>query len=459
MKHSLIGDRSFYRRAFAIALPIIIQNGITNLVSLLDNIMVGQLDPTQMSGVSVVNQFIFIFNLCIFGANSGPGIFTAQFYGSRDHNGIRSCFRYKLILCSLISLLGLGAFTLWGDNLIATFLQGEGTAQQIADTKLYGRQYLEVCLWGLPPFAIANAYAGSLRECGQTKVPMISGVIAVFVNLFFNWLLIFGNWGLPQMGVRGAALATVISRYVELAIVMVWAHSHTQEHPFIRGAYRSFSIPAPLLRKVILRGSPLLINELLWSMGITTLNQCYSTCGFDVVAASNIASTVSNLASVVTMALGNTIGILMGQMLGARAPEPEVRDTHRKLTALAVFMGFVFGGILAGISGLFPRFYNVTPSIRLLSAQLILVIAAMKPFHTFMYSGYFTLRSGGKTWVTFLYDGGFLWLCTVPLAFCLTRFTSIPILPVYILCQTPDLGKCIFGHILIKKGDWIQNIT
>lgn len=454
-----IGDRAFYKKVFAIAIPIIIQNGITNFVSLLDNIMVGQMGPTEMSGVAVVNQFIFIFNLCLFGANSGAGIFTAQFFGSRDHRGIRYTFRFKLLICTALTALAVCVFLPAGPFLINTFLQGEGSAQDIADTLTYGQEYLHVMLWGLFPFALYNAYATTLRECGETRVPMIAGITAVFVNLIFNYLLIFGHFGFPRLGVRGAALATVLSRFVELFIVMLWTHTHSKDHPFISGAFRALRIPKKLLGQIAVKGSPLLMNEALWSLGITALNQCYSTCGFDVVTATSIAGTVSNLASVVTMALGNTIGIIMGQMLGSGAPEDQVRDTNRKLTALSVFLGVVFGGVLAAVSGLFPRFYNTTDSIRTLATALILVIAAMKPFQTYMYSGYFTLRSGGKTWITFLYDAGFLWSFSVPLAFILSRFTQIPIIPLYCVTQSADILKCILGSILIKKGAWIQNLT
>lgn len=459
MKNRFIGDRAFYRRVFLIAIPIIIQNGITHFVTLLDNIMVGQLGDTQMSGVSVVNQFIFIFNLCIFGANSGPGIFTAQFFGSGDHAGVRHSFRFKFLACSFIGIAGVLLFIPLGDTLISTFLQGEGTAQQIAQTKVFGREYLHMTLWGLFPFAISNVYCSTLRECGQTRIPMLAGISAVLTNLALNWVLIFGNLGMPAMGVRGAALATVVSRYVELAIVVLWTHRHKKDYPFIQGAYRSMHIPGVLLKRITLKGMPLLLNELVWAMGITMLNQCYSTCGFHVVSATNITSTISNLASVVTMALGNTVGILIGQLLGSGASEQTVRDSNRKLTALSVALGFLFGGLLIAIAGVFPKLYNVSPDVRTLSTQLILVIACMKPFHTYMYSGYFTLRSGGKSFITFLYDGGFLWAFTVPLAYILSRFTDIGILPLYILCQLPDIAKCLMGYILIRKGSWIQNLT
>ena len=224
MLNRYIGDRAFYRRVLGIAVPIIIQNGITNFVSLLDNIMVGQVGTIPMSGVSIVNGLIFVFNLCIFGASSGAGIFTAQFHGSADTEGVRYTFRFKFLICLLLGLLGGTIFALKGSALIGLYLTGEGEAATAAGALEYGMKYLAIMLWGFLPFAIANAYASTLKECGNTFLPMLAGIAAVLVNLCLNYVLIFGHFGAPKMGVEGAALATVISRYVELAILAGWVH-------------------------------------------------------------------------------------------------------------------------------------------------------------------------------------------------------------------------------------------
>ena len=454
-----VGDRAFYRRVFQVAIPIIIQNGITNFVSLLDNIMVGQVGTLPMSGVSIVNQIIFVFNLCIFGASSGAGIFTAQFHGSGDDEGIRHTFRFKLFICTLISLAAGLIFFLGQDSLIGLYLTGEGTAEDAAQVLAYGKDYLAVMLWGLLPFGLANAYAGTLKESEETFVPMVAGVTAVFVNLGLNYVLIFGHFGAPAMGVRGAALATVISRYAELLLVAAWTHRNGAKHPFIRGSYRSFAIPAPLLKTIVITGTPLLINETLWSLGVAFMNQCYSTCGLDVVPATNISSTLINLSSVVYHSLGVSVGILMGQMLGARKPETEVRDFNRKLIAFSVSMGVLFGGLMALGSGVFPNIYNTTDTVRALAQDLILISALIMPFQSFANATYFTLRSGGKTFITFLFDSGFMWICSIPLAFCLSRFTALPILPLFAICQLPDVLKCVLGSWMLKKGSWIHTLT
>ena len=454
-----IGDGGFYRRVSAVAIPIIVQNLITNFVSLLDNIMVGQIGTVQMSGISIVNGLIFIFNLCIFGGCAGAGIFTAQFHGSQDHNGVRYTFRFKLMIATLLSAIAIGVFLLADETLIGLYLQGEGEAVVAQQTMDYGKAYLGVMIFGLLPFALSNAYSGTLRECGQTLVPMIAGIVAVLTNLVLNYVLIFGHFGAPAMGVIGAAVATVISRFVELAIVAVWTHLHGKIHPFITGAFRSMYIPGPLFKSIVTKGMPLLVNECLWSTGMAFLNQCYSTCGLDIMPALTIAIVITDLSSVVFRSLGNTVGIIIGQMLGAGASEESLWDSNRKLTALSIASGIAFGLLMAAVSGLFPQLYNTTDSVRQLASRLILICACIMPLQAYIFPVYFTMRAGGKTVITFLFDCGSIWLLTMPLAFCLSRFTNLPILALYAICQGTDLIKCFIGYFMLRSGSWIQNLA
>ena len=314
-------------------------------------------------------------------------------------------------------------------------------------------------LWGLPAFALATAYSGTLRESGQTMVPMVAGICAVLINLALNYVLIFGHFGFPALGIQGAALATVISRYVELLIVSFWTHLHSKENPFISNAYRSLHIPRQLLWQILLKGIPLLINEALWASGMAILSQCYSTRGLDVVAAQNISSTIHNLASVVFLSMGNAVGIIIGQMLGSGRPEAEVRDIDRKLIFTSVVSCIGFGGILAALSGIFPLIYNTTDSVRDLASIFICICAVMMPFNAYTNAAYFTLRSGGKTMVTFLFDSCYVWAVCLPLIFILSRFTNIAIIPLFAISQGMDILKSLIGAVMIRKGSWIQNLS
>ena len=459
MLRKFIGDRAFYRRLMLVAVPIIVQYAITNFVSLLDNIMVGQVGTLSMSGVAIVNQLLFVFNLCVFGAASGAGLYTAQFHGNEDPEGVRYTFRFKILSGTIIGIAGISLFLAAGPQLIGLFMQGDNDPAAVAETMEHAMTYLKVMLFGLIPFALSNAYSGTLRESGQTVVPMVAGITAVMTNLVLNYILIFGHLGAPAMGVRGAAMATVISRFVELAIVAGWTHLNGKKLEFIRGAYRSFYIPKKLLGEITLRTLPLMANELLFSLGLTVMNQCYSTRGLDVVAAVNICSTLSNLANVMYHAMGNVVSIIIGQMLGARKPEEEVWDTDRKLIAFSVMSCLVCGSLLALISGVFPRIYNTTDDVRAIATALICVNAVVMPFNAVNFGCYFTLRAGGKTLLTFLSDSGFIWAVSVPLAFILSRLTGMAIIPMYALCMSADILKSVFGIWLVKKGTWIRSLA
>ena len=204
---------------------------------------------------------------------------------------------------------------------------------------------------------------------------------------------------------------------------------------------------------------PLLINEFFWASGMATLSQCYSTCGLDVVPAQNIASTLFQLSSVVFLAMGSSVGIIMGQLLGAGSTEEVARDTSRKLLVVSVISGILFGGLMAAFSGLFPQLYNTTDTVRHLATGLICINALMMPFNSYTNATYFTLRSGGQTMVTFVFDSCFVWGVCVPVAFCLSRFTDMPILPLFFICQATDWLKCALGAFMLKQGKWIQNLT
>ena len=453
------GDRAFLRRIFAFAIPIVIQNGITTFVSLLDNIMVGQVGTLQMSGVSIANQIILIFNLCVLGANAGAGIFSAQFCGSNDMDGVRHAFRYKLLICALLALGFISLVIPFGHNLIGLYLQGEGDPFAAKRILSFGYEYMLIMCWGFIPFALSGVYASTMRESGRTVAPMVAGIAAVLVNLCLNSILIFGLFGLPALGAKGAALATVISRYVELGILVIWSHTHKAQYPYIKGVYHSAYIPLSLVKKITIKGMPLLVNECMWSTAMAVLTQSYSTCGLDVVPALNITETINNLVSVAIVALGHTVGILMGQMMGAEKSREEILDCNRKIRNLSIACGVIFGIFLACISPTFPKLYQVEPPVRTLATTLILVLACHKPLMGFIYFAYFSMRSGGKTWITFFFDCGVLWLITIPVSILLTRFTGWPILAVYACCQGLDIIKCFIGYFLMKKGTWIQNLS
>ncbi len=441
-----------------IVVPIVVQNGITNFVNLLDNLMVGRMGTEEMSGVAIVNQLIFVFNLCIFGGFSGAGIFTAQYNGMDDAQGIRNTFRFKILLGIVMTAIALIVFLTAGNSLIKMYLNDSASSGSNERVLAYGNAYLRIMFVGLLPFAFVQAYSSTLRECGETLFPMIAGIVAVTVNLVFNWLLIFGHCGFPRMGVEGAAIATVLSRFVEMALVVCRTHTCRDRYPFARELYSTMKIPSELVRRIVKTGSPLLINEALWSAGMAFLTQCYSMRGLNAVAGFNIANTVINLFNVVLYSMGNTVGIIIGKLLGAGKQEEAV-DTDRKLIAFSVMLCCGVSLLLMSVSSVFPAIYNTNDEAKSIAKSIIIVAAVFLPTEAFKNATYFTLRSGGRTWITFAFDSCFVWTVSVPIAFCLSRFTSLSVSALYICVSSGGMIKVFIGYYLVKKRVWLNNIV
>lgn len=458
LRERMFGDRDFYAQVVAVVVPIIIQNTVSNVVSLLDNVMVGRVGTLQMSAVAIVNQLLFVFNLCIFGGLAGAGIFATQYAGAHDDKGVRDCFRVKWMIALSMLACALVVLIAFPKRLIGMYLAQETAQADAAATLGFGMDYLTVMLWGLLPFGVSQVYASTLREVGETRLPMFASVAAILVNLVFNYFLIFGKCGFPELGVTGAAIATVLSRYVETAVIMVYTHMKSHHFGFIRGAYRSLRVPKPLMISILRRGTPLLVNEFLWSSGMAVLLQCYSVRGLDVVAACNIATTVSNLFKVVFLSMGNAVAIMVGQALGANDIERAKNCTWRLMT-LSVGSNLIMATLLALFAPAIPNIYNTEPHVRQIATQLIYVVAVMMPAYSFSHCCYFTLRSGGKTIITFLFDSVFTWCVNVPAAWLLAYKTGMGIVPLYFGVQALEMVKVVVGFVLVKKGVWIHNIV
>ena len=458
MFKKLIGDRAFYRRVFMLTIPIMVQQGITNFVNMLDNVMVGRVGQAQSTGVAVSNQLMFVFNLCIFGALSGAGIFTAQYFGKGNFEGVKQTFRFKVIFCLLIAVLGIGLLYFKSDDLIMLYLNEDDNATLARESLLFARSYLYIMLIGLIPYTISQCYGTTLREAGQSTVPMIAGIMAVAVNLSLNYVLIFGKLGAPKLGVNGAAIATVVSRFAELIILIVYTFIKRQKCSFILDGWKSPYISFDLIKNIFKKGMPLMVNEALWAAGIATANGCYSQRGLDVVAANNIGQTFFNVFSVAFLAVGMAVGILLGHDLGAGKEKEEIKNTAFKLIAFSVFVSCIIAVLYAIAAMFIPQIYNVSDNAKRIATALMQITALAMPLEAFAHASYFTLRSGGKVIITLLFDSVFVWCVNVSVAAMLIYFTSLDILVIYFIVQMLNITRCVLGYIFVNRGSWIKNI-
>lgn len=341
-KDKYFGDKNFYKMTLTIAIPIIIQNLLTNLVSMADNIMVGQLGTNQMSGVAIINQLFFVFNLLVFGGMSGAGLFSAQYFGQKNHNGVRDVFRMKILIGITIIAISISVMIFLHEPLINMFLHEGSSSGNIQETFNYAKNYLYIMVIGIAPFVISNCYNTTLKESGQTVVPMKAGVLAVVFDVVLNYIFIFGKLGFPAMGVVGAAIATVISRFVECGYLVIYTHIHSNDYPFIKHCYRTLKVPGSLVKKIIVTGAPLMLNEFLWAGGLTLQTQALSTKGLATVGGLNICNTIGNISNCIFVTMGTTIAIVVGQLLGAgKLKEAKVTATRMAAFSLLISFGMI----------------------------------------------------------------------------------------------------------------------
>ncbi len=453
------GDKSFYKKVILIALPIMLQQGITQFVSLLDNVMIGNFSDTAMAGVSVVNQIIFVFNFVIIGALAAVGIYIAQYFGANDQHNQMLCFRLKFWVGLIILLLMILIILVFGDYLINAFLTNPSSQEEKLAIETSAKDYLFIISFTFLPYTISQIYSSTLREVGETVKPMIAGAIAVVVNGIFNMWFIYGGLGLPAMGASGAAIATLIARIVEMLFLIFFTHKHHKKFNFVEGVFKSVYVPKRIIKNVLIKGTPLIFNELLWSLGTTLLLRIYSNRGTDILKAFSISSTTTNLFYIIFGAMASAISIMVGQSLGAGNLEEAV-DNDRKLIMFSVIVCFIFGIILACIAPIIPMLYKDTSQdVRKLATSLMFVIAGCMIIFSFNTSCFYTLRAGGVTFVTFLFDSLFVWVVSLPLALVLVKLTDASIVLVYFIVQITEIIKSVIGYLLIKSKIWVKNLV
>jgi len=446
---SLIGDRAFYKQLIAVAAPLVLQQLITTSVQLVDNLMVGTLGESAIGSVSIVNQLYFIVILITFGAMGGAGVFSAQYFGSKDFERLKQTFRFKLLVGLMVAVLSFVLFSIFGESLIGLFTDNPTT---IAG----GLSYLNIAKWSAFPWILSVAISNTFRETGITKPLLKISIAAILTNTALNFVLIFGLFGFPALGVVGAAIATLISRFVELGLTLILLKKRGEL--FNTKLLQLFHIEKKILAAIILMAIPLTLNEALWSTGQTVFYHAYTLRGDDALSAMSITSAISQLVFVTFGGIATAVAVLVGNTLG-RNQLAEAKDNAKKLIAFSVFIAVVAGIILFALSFIMPGLYNVPREAIHIAEFNLRVNALFIPVYSFNVALYFTLRSGGDTKSTFMMDAGFMWIVPVPISLLLAYFTSLPVIYMFLIVQMLDIPKMLFGLSRYQKGHWIKNLA
>ncbi len=457
IKSRFIGDKKFYKSVSKIALPVLIQSLLTAIAQLVDNVMVSNLGDAPTAAVGTANQVFFVFMITTFGVLSGGQIYIAQYYGAKENEKATTTFNISILFASLFGLIGFLFITYFPNTVLSFFLSENSSTGAIK----MANEYLSVVRFTYLIFGISTAFAIGYRAIAKTKVPMYVGFIAVITNTILNFILIYGfDFGfinIQALGIKGAAIATLIARIIELMLFI--AVSIKINTPIKINLIKLIKIDKGVLKQMIYKSIPLTINEFFWSFGQSTLVAIYSMKEDSTMAAYAIAYTFANLFFVVLGALGASVSILIGNSLGSDNIE-KAKDNSYKLFGFSIIIGFICLILMFGSAFLIPVFFkNISGEITMQSKYILFVLAFCFPIIMGTTSCFFTLRAGGDTRSVLMMDSGFSWLVFIPAAFIARSVLGLPMVVSYGIVQCLELVKLIIAYTLLKKEKWAINLT
>jgi putative MATE family efflux protein len=450
MLNYLFEDKKFYKTLLFLAIPIAAQNLIGSTVNMLDTIMIGQLGETEIAAVGQANQLFFLFNLMLFGINSGSAIFTAQFWGKRDVRNIR-----RVLGIGLSSAIAVASFF----TILAFFFPRQVMSIYSNDPAVIeaGIGYLRIVGLSYIITAVSFTYSAVLRSTEQARLPLILSVAALLSNAVFNYLLIFGKFGFPKMGVEGAALATLIARVIEVVLMVVCVYAG--KHVPAAGLKEMIDLTKDFVKRFFRTTIPVILNESIWALGVSIYSVIYGRIGTQAVAAVNISGTVQNIAMVLFFGISNASAIMIGNRIGA-GEEDKAYIYAKRLLTLGVLFAIGMGGVTILTSGLFMNFFNVTNAVRLDAQRIVMIFGLLMPAKIFnLINIVGVMRSGGDTKYSLFLDTFGVWMVAIPLAYVGGLVIGLPIYWVYFLVGLEEVFKFLLGIRRYRSKKWINNLV
>lgn len=445
-----LGDRNFYRKVYTIAIPIILQQFITAIVQLIDNIMVGNLGEVAISSVATANQVFFVVNLVIIGIVTGAGIFSAQYFGAKDFDKLKQTFRIKIVSATILAIVSIIIISIFKKPIVGIFFE------QGSETFLSSIKYLNIAIFTILPFGISISTGFTFREIAKPVIPMVTSIIAILTNTILNYILIFGNFGAPALGVEGAAIATVIARIVEVTVLSIMVRKHGQV--FSSKITELLHIKLDVIKNIIRKALPLTLNESLWALGVTFQFKAYALRGAEALAGYQISYTVFQLAFVLFGGLSGAINVMVGNSLGANKLE-EARDNAFKLIVFSIKVAAFLSIVIFFSRDLIISLYDISEYTRKVANYNMLTLAVFFPTFVISVGCFFTLRAGGDVKSTLIMDALFMWLVPVPLSLILGYFTKLEIYEMFLILQSTELIKMVLAMHRYRKGKWVKNLA
>jgi len=442
-------DFDFYKMILAIAIPAMVQQFVTALGTLVDNLMIGSLGAFSIGGVGAANSIFTSIMFLSFGISQGANIYISQLYGAKKLTRLHKAFIFGMInslILGILAFIGVGFFK---EELLSLFSKDQGVIKE-------GISYLSVVVFAYIIIVLNIFMGGSFRAIGKTKFPMIAGIIAIVTNTSLNYFLINGNFGFPALGVKGAALATVISKSLEFILLIVFINIYHM--PFKPKLEDLKDLPMDLYKKIVKKTIPISLNEFLFGFGMALSIALYGQGSVENLTSIQMNWTIGGLFFIVMDGFAVATSVAIGQSLGRNEIE-KAKGDHRKIILLGIFIGVIML-ILSNISSLIiPNLYNVSPEIKTTTASLIRVMGLFFPLFITSANQYFTLSAGGDIKGVVLMDGFVVWGLAIPILAVLTFFTDFSITTKYFITNLTELAKIGIGIYCIRKGNWAKNLT
>lgn len=447
---TMFRDRTYFTNLFRIALPIIAQNLVTSLLNLIDITMIGQLGETSVAAVGLANQIYFLMILMLFGVNSGAGVFVAQLWGRRDIDNIHKVQGISLSMGLASSLLFSVVAVGFPEAAMRVYTEDPAVIAE-------GASYLRLVGWSYVATAVTISFSAVLRGIGMVRIPMFISIFAISLKTFLNYGLILGNLGMPALGVEGAAISTIVARVLEVLLLL--SVVYLRKLPPAANLRELTGFTRAFLFTVLATSMPVVINETLWSLGITTYNAVYARISTEASAAMNISASIENLAFVFFMGISEACGILIGNRIGANQEDEAFLYASR--TLVLGWAGAIFMGVLVWFgSDLILGLYNISPLARENAEGILRVMALLmwvRVINMLLIVG--ILRAGGDTRFGLVLDSGTIWLVGVPLAFFGAFVLRLPVYWVYALIMTEEMVKCCVAAWRFLSRRWMRNLA
>ncbi|MBP7176781.1 MAG: MATE family efflux transporter [Thermoclostridium sp.] len=446
----LTGDREFNKTLIQLALPIALQNLIMTSLNLVDTVMVGQLGEANIAAVALGNQIFFLISLFLFGVSSGSSVFIAQFWGKRDVLSIRKVLGLSLICGFSVSFLAMITILLFPAQILSIFSKDPEVIR-------IGSEYLTTVCFCYIPTAISFCFASTLRSTGQAKLPVFASAIALSVNTLLNYILIFGKLGFPAMGAKGAAIATVIARLCEL--IMILGAVYAMKLPPAASLRELTGFNRDFITRFFRLTVKVILNEVLWSLGVTMYTVAYGRMGTDILAAVNISSAVEKIAFVLFNGMANACAVMVGNKIG-EGDEQTAFLYAKRLALLGPLIGVILGVSVSLSSGLLLSIYNVSEEVYRNAVSILTIFGLMMPIKIFnMINIVGILRSGGDAMFSLIIDTTGVWFIAVPLVFVGGLVLQLPLFIVYLMVNLEEVYKVLLGIKRFLSGKWINNVV